>query len=257
MRGTTSPRLVLELLCARMQLPDAATDSPALLQRIERLERRLSASGVAAPEALQTDTVAAPSTTARKPSPAVPAPVAPQVAPSPPPEVAVVRAEAGPGAAGILDAAALRRLWPEILDVVRRTSRRTRALLDSAQIVAVDGDLVQLSAPAALARMIAEQSNAAALARALTDVVGGEWHVDVRAAEGEATQPDRAAQHDTGNGAGNPSQPPETDPREDAEQIDEAGTSSASAVSPGSADSEAEALKLLQQQLGARPVRKS
>ena len=118
MRGTTSPRLVLELLCARMQLPDAATDSAALLQRIERVERRLSASGVAAPEALQTDTVAAPSTTARKPSPAVPAPVAPQVAPSPPPEVAVVRAEAGPGAAGILDAAALRRLWPEILDVV-------------------------------------------------------------------------------------------------------------------------------------------
>jgi len=130
---------------------------------------------------------------------------------------------------------ALRRLWPEILDVVRRTSRRTRALLERAQIVAVDGDLVQLSAPAALARMIAEQSNAAALARALTDVVGGEWHVDVRAAEGEATRPDGAAQHDTGNGAGTPSPPPETDPREDAEQIDEAAASSASAVSAASA----------------------
>ncbi|HET9169075.1 MAG TPA: DNA polymerase III subunit gamma and tau, partial [Actinospica sp.] len=36
MRGTTSPRLVLELLCARMQLPDAAADSAALLQRLER-----------------------------------------------------------------------------------------------------------------------------------------------------------------------------------------------------------------------------
>ncbi|MDT4996228.1 MAG: polymerase subunit gamma/tau [Pseudonocardiales bacterium] len=258
MRGTTSPRLVLELLCARMQLPDAATDSAALLQRIERVERRLSASGAAAPEALQTEAAAAPPTTARKPSTAVPAAAVPQVAPSPPPEVAVVRAEAGPGAtAGTLDAAALRRLWPEILDVVRRTSRRTRALLERAQIVAVDGDLVQLSAPAALARMIAEQSNAAALARALTDVVGGEWHVDVRAAEGEATRPDGAAQHDTGNGAGNQSPPPETDPREDAEQIDEAAASSASAVSEASADSEAEALKLLQQQLGARPVEKS
>ncbi|HEY2273760.1 MAG TPA: DNA polymerase III subunit gamma and tau, partial [Jatrophihabitantaceae bacterium] len=43
MRGTTSPRLVLELLCARMQLPDAAADSAALLQRIERLERRAGA----------------------------------------------------------------------------------------------------------------------------------------------------------------------------------------------------------------------
>jgi DNA polymerase-3 subunit gamma/tau len=40
MRGTTSPRLMLELLSARMLLPDAADDSTALLQRIERLERR-------------------------------------------------------------------------------------------------------------------------------------------------------------------------------------------------------------------------
>ena len=43
MRGTTSPRLVLELLCARMQLPDASADAAALLQRIERLERRATA----------------------------------------------------------------------------------------------------------------------------------------------------------------------------------------------------------------------
>jgi len=42
MRGTTSPRLVLELLCARMQLPDASADSAAILQRLERLERRAS-----------------------------------------------------------------------------------------------------------------------------------------------------------------------------------------------------------------------
>lgn len=40
MRGTTSPRLMLELLCARMLLPDATADSAAIVQRIERLERR-------------------------------------------------------------------------------------------------------------------------------------------------------------------------------------------------------------------------
>ncbi|MCW2539762.1 MAG: polymerase subunit gamma and tau, partial [Frankiales bacterium] len=40
MRGTTSPRLMLELLSARMLLPDASADSGALLQRLERLERR-------------------------------------------------------------------------------------------------------------------------------------------------------------------------------------------------------------------------
>ncbi|AZI57112.1 DNA polymerase III subunit gamma and tau [Nakamurella antarctica] len=45
MRGTTSPRLVLELMCARMLLPATATGEGAMLQRIERLERSL-ASGV-------------------------------------------------------------------------------------------------------------------------------------------------------------------------------------------------------------------
>ncbi len=50
MRGTTAPRLVLELVCARMLLPDAATDSAALLQRLERLERRHELSGGGAPE---------------------------------------------------------------------------------------------------------------------------------------------------------------------------------------------------------------
>ncbi len=41
MRGTTSPRLVLELLCARMLLPAASLDDAGLLQRLERVERRL------------------------------------------------------------------------------------------------------------------------------------------------------------------------------------------------------------------------
>ena len=60
---------------------------------------------------------------------------------------------------GALDAAALRRLWPEVLEVVKQASRRTRALLDNAQITDVDGELVSLSAPGALAKMIAEESN--------------------------------------------------------------------------------------------------
>ncbi|MBW6438336.1 DNA polymerase III subunit gamma and tau [Actinoplanes hulinensis] len=39
MRGTTAPRLLLELLTARMLLPGAEASSSALLQRLERLER--------------------------------------------------------------------------------------------------------------------------------------------------------------------------------------------------------------------------
>ena len=45
MRGTTSPRLLVELLCARMLLPAADPGSSALLQRLERLERRAVAGG--------------------------------------------------------------------------------------------------------------------------------------------------------------------------------------------------------------------
>ncbi len=41
MRGTTSPRLVLELLCARMLLPGSAAGDASLLQRLERMERRM------------------------------------------------------------------------------------------------------------------------------------------------------------------------------------------------------------------------
>ena len=38
MRGTTSPRLLLEVLCARLLLPATSADGSALLQQIEQLE---------------------------------------------------------------------------------------------------------------------------------------------------------------------------------------------------------------------------
>ncbi len=45
MRGTTAPRLLLELVCARMLLPGVDGSAAATLQRLERLERRLSIAG--------------------------------------------------------------------------------------------------------------------------------------------------------------------------------------------------------------------
>ena len=42
MRGTTAPRLLLELITARMLLPGADDSAGALLQRLERMERRLT-----------------------------------------------------------------------------------------------------------------------------------------------------------------------------------------------------------------------
>jgi DNA polymerase-3 subunit gamma/tau len=58
MRGTTSPRLLLELVCAQVLLPGSGTGERALLARLERLEHRLAGTagavagaGAAAPRA--------------------------------------------------------------------------------------------------------------------------------------------------------------------------------------------------------------
>jgi DNA polymerase-3 subunit gamma/tau len=45
MRGATSPRLLLELMCAQVLLPGASTGEKALIARLERLERRLGTAG--------------------------------------------------------------------------------------------------------------------------------------------------------------------------------------------------------------------
>jgi DNA polymerase-3 subunit gamma/tau len=48
MRGTTSPRLLLELTCAQVLLPATGTGEMAMLARLERLERRLQGGSAAA-----------------------------------------------------------------------------------------------------------------------------------------------------------------------------------------------------------------
>ena len=44
MRGATAPRLLLEVVCARLLLPSASDAESALLQRVERIETRLAMS---------------------------------------------------------------------------------------------------------------------------------------------------------------------------------------------------------------------
>ncbi|WP_422754249.1 DNA polymerase III subunit gamma and tau [Micromonospora sp. WMMD708] len=51
MRGTTAPRLLLELICARMLLPGVDDSTGGLLQRLERMERRLTLGAVDLPPA--------------------------------------------------------------------------------------------------------------------------------------------------------------------------------------------------------------
>ncbi|WP_367650702.1 DNA polymerase III subunit gamma and tau [Nocardioides sp. zg-1308] len=74
MRGATAPRLLLELLCARVLLPGADHTSEGVMARLERLERRLDVTGAPTPAA-QARAAAVPAAAA--PATDLPQPVAP------------------------------------------------------------------------------------------------------------------------------------------------------------------------------------
>ncbi|MDG4806712.1 DNA polymerase III subunit gamma and tau [Micromonospora sp. WMMD1120] len=84
MRGTTAPRLLLELICARMLLPGADDSTGGLLQRLERMERRLTLAGTDAPSAAagSAPTAATPGVRPQHAAP-VPAAAAPKPANAP------------------------------------------------------------------------------------------------------------------------------------------------------------------------------
>src|SRR5450432_762484 len=143
MRGATAPRLLLELICARVLLPGVGADEASLLVRLERLERRFAIAGdsaevvtsrparpVTAPP-VTAPPVTAPRATPRSSPPAATTP-APPTAPStaevdaePPAPAAPVAPAAPPARAGVgdLDATAVRGLWDSILDVVKGLPR--------------------------------------------------------------------------------------------------------------------------------------
>lgn len=152
MKGTTSPRLVLELICARLLLPAVSSSDHAVLQRLERLERRLEIGTQPAPAAPAAPTPAepvapaapaAPAAAVAAPAPptsAAPADSSSDVPDSPTPQApdatragATARsehsgAEPSGGAEpthppGTMDLATLRRLWPDVLEAVKRRKR--------------------------------------------------------------------------------------------------------------------------------------
>lgn len=73
MRGKTTPRLLLELVCARVLLPATTDESSAVLARLERLERRFDISGAPAGP---TGPPPVPPSRPTRPAPAPPPPVA-------------------------------------------------------------------------------------------------------------------------------------------------------------------------------------
>ena len=293
MRGTTSPRLVLELLCARMLLPDASTDSAAVLQRLERLERRFTAAGStepaappstptrptappARPVAAERAHAAQPTATVQpqveqRPAATVPAaevapptstptPTSPPKSPpaakpetpaaSEPAAQPAARAEeppaeqpaAPPSSDGRLDSTDMRRLWPQVMEAIGRSSKTIWAMLDGSQVVESGNGQVVLGVAPSLARRLAEERNVAAIGAAITGLVGGTWRVTVQPSDGK---PGRAA-----SGSESPaSAPGDSDPRDDDdyEPVPSAGAKPAT-------DPEVEAIRLITSEFDARPV---
>jgi DNA polymerase-3 subunit gamma/tau len=199
MRGATAPRLLLELLCARMLLPAVAEGDGAVLHRLERLERRLTS---AAPDAAERSSGSAEITDpAPAPSTRRPEPPSQSVRPSPSPVVQspAVQSpapEAKPASApGQLDAAEVRRHWQALLDAVREQSRATQALFSNSTVSAVEGNTLVVALPTApLARRLGEDRNVEMIKRALHTVLGGDWQVRCEhagAGLGGAHQPPR------------------------------------------------------------------
>ena len=178
MRGATSPRLLLELICARLLLPDASGDESGVLTRLERLERRLAIESHPAPD---------PSTKARAPAPTpapapAPAPAPEASAPEPAPSPPEPPVETALGT-GDVDAAALRQVWPDVLEATKQRRRTTHALLSQhATVVDVRGKTLVLAlANAALLRQFDMGPNADVVSDALREVLGVEWTVETTA----------------------------------------------------------------------------
>jgi DNA polymerase-3 subunit gamma/tau len=218
------------------------------------------------------------------PTPAVVEAPAAEPTPAAPPE---------PAATGNLDATAVRRVWSELLAAVRNSSRSTEAMLTNAVVSEVDGNVVTIThSSAPLARRLAETRNTEAIANALSSVLGGTWQVhcthgtpgaagqaptQTKAARPAPTRPSQAAQaqpakqpepqrqapRPPADDVPPPPEPPEPDDPLPPEPDDEESmlAEAARPVDPDSVneaqDPEAVMLKLLADELGARPLKKA
>jgi DNA polymerase-3 subunit gamma/tau len=185
----------------------------------------------------------------------------------------------------------VRRLWSELLGAVRKNSRSTEAMLTNATVQSIEGDTVTIAHTAApLARRLGEPRNVDAIAKALGEVLGGQWQVKcVHAAQNTTTQSvQQKPRHDPptftrpNQPAAAPQQqqqapeppppvrpvaaavpaaappadePPPPEPPDD-DYYEDDGVPSAAVAAPPEPESnpEDDMVKLLTEQLGARPI---
>jgi len=250
MRGATAPRLLLEVVCARLLLPSADDTESAVLQRVERIETRLDMS---IPSSESAAPPSRPVVAEPKPKPAPkpapeprPAP-APVSAPVPAPEPA--KESASPE--GEPTAAAVRTMWPTVRDKVRQRSRTTEVMLAGATVRAVeDNTLVLTHSSAPLAKRLSEQRNADVIAEALKDALGVNWRVrcETGATAPAAPTPSPVRQEAP---VDEPADPDSAQRDEEENMLAEAGRGE---PSEPRRDPEEVALELLQNELGARRI---
>ena len=172
MRGATSPRLLLELMCAQVLLPAAATDEKSLLARLERLESagrgRSAPVSQAAPrgphsgadDGAERARVTSPADrpaaqAARSPASAPPAPKQPASAPTQPAPAAAARPapaqaaspERAAGSPGQSAADTLRQNWDAVLEAVKQERRVAWMMLNNASVLSLEDGILTLRFP--------------------------------------------------------------------------------------------------------------
>ncbi len=200
MTGATSPRLQLELICARLLLPGVQGEA-GYAARLDRLERRLDVGQGPPSGAPRATSVAnAPSVADAPSARSVPTADAPSrsaeaaaqgagLAGSPNRDVAAHRREGAESVArvrtpqvgsdpGGFDVAAIRRVWPEVLGRVFTMRRVTWTFLSQhAQVLDYDGTRLVLGiATTGLANTFRQGNHAELVRQALLDEIG----LDVR-----------------------------------------------------------------------------
>jgi len=182
MRGATAPRLILELICGRILLPGGDTSERGLLSRIERLERAESIS-VPAPTPASIPAVKAALLEQGDSKKALPESPVPDKAAEPKalPEAAVPVKAASPIQNSAIDVTGLRRIWPDVIEEVKKKRRLTWSLLSaSAQIVSMDENSITIGIvnPGARDSFLRSESDVI-LRQAFIDVVGVDKKIEV------------------------------------------------------------------------------
>jgi len=165
MRGATAPRLILELICGRILLPVSDATETGLLARIERLERVENI---------------APMPTAAASVPKVSSKVVVQEDTKKVLPVSSEQPTAKKVSVGSMDIAGLRRIWPDVIENVKKRRRLTWSLLSaSAQILGVDDTNITIGIVNAGARDSFVRSESDEILRqAFIEVVGLDRKID-------------------------------------------------------------------------------